>query len=139
MGARILVADDEPHVRHVLALKFRQAGYEVLLASDGREALEAAREHRPALLVCDLEMPELTGLELCRALAQDPTTAGIPAVLLTAKDFEISREQTQGTAIRLVTGKPFSPRHLLTQVGSLLRAAEQANPPTDPGANRRQP
>src|SRR5580692_265856 len=77
---KILVADDESHILHVVSLKLRNAGFEVLTAADGQEALELAQSERPDLLITDYHMPQLSGLELCQKLKQDPATARIPGI-----------------------------------------------------------
>ena len=81
----ILVADDESHIVQVLALKFRNAGHDVMEASDGEEALELVRRHRPDVVVTDMQMPFMNGIELARALLSDPETASIPVLILTAR------------------------------------------------------
>src|SRR4029078_8843285 len=77
-----LVADDESHILNVVSLKLRNAGYRVLTAQDGQEALDIATAERPDLLITDYHMPELSGLELCRRLQQDAATAGIQKIML---------------------------------------------------------
>jgi two-component system, OmpR family, alkaline phosphatase synthesis response regulator PhoP len=76
----ILVADDESHILHVVSLKLKNAGYRVLTARDGQEALEMAQQEKPDLLITDYHMPQLSGIELCRRLKQDPATSSIPAM-----------------------------------------------------------
>lgn len=110
---KALVVDDEAHIRHVVALKFRNAGFEVITGGDGEEGLRLAREHAPAVIIVDLQMPYMTGLEMCTALAQDPATASIPAIMLTARGFGLTRADTEKTIIRKVMSKPFGPRQLL--------------------------
>jgi len=117
---KILVADDESHILHVVSLKLRNAGFEVVTAVDGLEALELARQERPDLLITDYHMPELSGLELCQRLKQDPATAHIPAIMLTARGYDLESGDTQPSGILRMLSKPFSPRHLLTIVNELL-------------------
>jgi two-component system cell cycle response regulator len=107
-------------VLRVLSLKLREAGYEVDNAADGQEALELARGARPAVLVTDLHMPHLGGLDLCRALEADPATAGIPTIVLTSWDFQIREADAAGTSIRKVIAKPFSPRQVLAVIATLV-------------------
>src|SRR5438094_10387545 len=83
----ILVADDESHILHVVSLKLRNAGFTVVTASDGQEAYELAQQEHPDLLITDYHMPQLSGLELCRKLKQDPATSSIPAIMLTARGY----------------------------------------------------
>ena len=82
MAERILVIDDEAHIVQVLSLKLRNAGYEVLTASDGEEGYEVALKKQPQLIITDFQMPYMTGLELCKQLASNPATSGIPVLML---------------------------------------------------------
>jgi len=116
----ILVVDDEPHIVHVVSLKLRNAGYEVITAEDGEEALALALQRRPALIITDYQMPFMSGLELCTSLKADPTTRDIPALMLTARGFTLGREYLEQTSIVSVLSKPFSPRDVLGRVQELL-------------------
>ncbi|HOI55563.1 MAG TPA: response regulator [Phycisphaerae bacterium] len=118
--AKILIADDEAHIIHVVQLKLQNGGFDVVTAMDGREALELARRERPQLLISDLQMPILSGLELAAALYQDPQTRHLPIILLTAKGFEVDDEATARTNVRMIMTKPFSPRELLARVNELV-------------------
>ena len=117
---KILVADDESHILHVVSLKLRNAGFEVLTASDGQEALELAQTQRPDLLITDYHMPQLSGLELCQKLKQDPATAGIPTIMLTARGYQLEPKDTNQSGISRMLSKPFSPRQLLATVNEVL-------------------
>jgi len=116
----ILVADDESHILHVVSLKLRNAGFKVLTARDGQEALEVAQQQHPDLLITDYHMPELSGLELCQRLKQDAATADIPAIMLTARGYHLEPQDTQQSGILRMLSKPFSPRHLLSTVNEVL-------------------
>jgi len=118
--ARILVVDDEPHIVHVVTLKLRNAGHEVISASDGEEAFEVAREERPDLVITDFQMPYMTGLELCQALAADETTGTIPVIILTARGYALDEDDLAVGNIVDVVSKPFSPRAILGQVEASL-------------------
>jgi two-component system, OmpR family, alkaline phosphatase synthesis response regulator PhoP len=120
---KILVADDESHILHVVSLKLRNAGFEVLTAADGQEALELAISERPDLIITDYHMPQLSGLELCRKLKHDPITAKIPAIMLTARGYDLDLKDTQDSGILRMLSKPFSPRALLTTVNEVLLEA----------------
>jgi CheY-like chemotaxis protein len=122
----ILIADDETHIVHILQSKFRRAGYEVLVARNGQEALDLATLHRPDLAVTDLNMPGTDGLYFARGLAQNPQTAHIPVIMLTGRGHTLSDEQRATTHIRLVESKPFSARQLLARVQGLLGIARAA-------------
>ncbi len=119
----ILVADDETHILHVVSLKLKNAGYRVLTARDGQEALELAQQEKPDLLITDYHMPQLSGLELCRRLKQDPATSHIPAIMLTARGYELEPADTEQSGILRMLSKPFSPRHLLSTVEEVLAGA----------------
>ncbi len=117
---RILVADDESHILHVVSLKLRNAGFEVMTATDGEEALELVRSERPDLLITDFHMPHLSGLELCRKMQRRPETRDIPTILLTARGYELEPKDTLSTGICCMLSKPFSPRNLLNTVNQVL-------------------
>ena len=116
----ILVADDESHILHVVSLKLRNAGFRVLTARDGQEALEIAQQEHPDLLITDYHMPQLSGLELCQRLKQDVRTSGIPAIMLTARGYHLEPQDTEQSGILRMLSKPFSPRHLLSTVTEVL-------------------
>ena len=116
----ILVADDESHILHVVSLKLRNAGYTVVTARDGQEAFELAQQHKPDLLITDYHMPQLSGLELCQKLKQDPNTSGIPAIMLTARGYHLEPADTEKSGILRMLSKPFSPRNLLSTVNEVL-------------------
>src|SRR5580765_3731811 len=87
----VLVADDEPDVVQLVSEKLKSAGFHVQTTADGPTTLESARKNPPALLVLDLMLPGMPGLEVCRALKKDPATSRIPIIMLTAKADEIDR------------------------------------------------
>jgi two-component system, OmpR family, alkaline phosphatase synthesis response regulator PhoP len=116
----ILVADDESHILHVVSLKLRNAGFRVITARDGQEALEMAQAQHPDLLITDYHMPMLSGLELCQRLKQDARTSDIPAIMLTARGYHLEPRDTEQSGILRMLSKPFSPRHLLSTVNEVL-------------------
>src|SRR5919199_6753438 len=95
----ILVADDESHILHVVSLKLRNAGFRVVTAHDGQEALELAIQERPDLLITDYHMPQLSGLELCRRLKQDAATEAMPKIMLTARGYHLEPQDTEQSGI----------------------------------------
>lgn len=125
LGCKILVADDEDHVLRIVALKLRDAGYRVMTASNGDEALAVATTDRPDLLITDLQMPGLSGLDLCRALAgtSDDQLKAVPSILLTARSHDLERLGEPPGNLKRVISKPFSPRQLVAGVRELLREA----------------
>jgi two-component system phosphate regulon response regulator PhoB len=122
----ILVADDESHILNVVSLKLRNAGFNVLTAHDGQEALDIASSEHPDLLITDYHMPQLSGLELCHRLRNEPATASIPAIMLTARGYSLDDGDTQESGILRMISKPFSPRQLLAAVNEVLGAVPVA-------------
>lgn len=120
MGKKILVADDEPHILHVVSMKLKNAGYEVLTAMDGEEALELCTTEAPDLVITDYQMPIMTGLELCKALRASEQTKDVPAILLTARGFDLEPAEMTEAGITMVLAKPFSPREVLGHVKDVL-------------------
>ena len=133
MAHRILVVDDEAHIVQVLTFKLRNAGYDVVTAVDGEEGFEMACQDLPDLIITDFQMPYMTGLELCKALAEQDSTANIPILMLTARGYALDEEDLAIGNIKGVLSKPFSPRAVVAQVAELLEApgGDQAST-TDP-------
>ena len=120
MSNRILVVDDEAHIQHVLSLKLRNAGYEVVTASDGEEGLHVAMGVNPDLIITDLQMPYMTGTDLCRSLFERQATRDIPVIILTARGYALSDADLSNANIKEVVSKPFSPRLLIQMVERIL-------------------
>ena len=118
MSANILVADDDPHIREVIRYALGQAGMQVEEAGDGAQALTKARDMRPDLVVLDVGMPELDGLEVCRELRK---TSAVPVLFLSARDEEIDRILGLEMGGDDYVTKPFSPRELLARVKAILK------------------
>jgi DNA-binding response OmpR family regulator len=120
MAATILVVDDDPVILQLLQVNFEMEGFTVLTAADGVEGVERTRADRPDIVVSDVMMPRMSGLELVSALKGDPDTAGIPVLLLTAKaqQADVTTGLEQG-ADDYVT-KPFEPLELVDRVNRLL-------------------
>lgn len=120
MASRVLVVDDDPVIQNLLRVNFEMEGYEVIVASDGVEGLERARQDAPDVVVCDIMMPRMDGLTVARELKADPATAGIPILLLSAKAQQADVQAgTDAGADDYVT-KPFDPLNLLERVRTLL-------------------
>jgi DNA-binding response OmpR family regulator len=118
---RILVVDDEPEAVELVEFNLKQAGYDVVTATDGAEALKKARTVLPSLVVLDLMLPEVDGLEVCKMLRRDPATAAIPIVMVTAKAAEIDRILGLELGADDYVTKPFSPRELVLRLKKLLQ------------------
>jgi CheY-like chemotaxis protein len=116
----ILVVDDETHILHVVSLKLRNAGYEVVTAENGEEGFDHAVAHHPNLIITDFQMPFMTGLEMCRRLKDDSRTSDVRALMLTARGFSLPAEALEKTNIVTVLSKPFSPKEILAKVQELL-------------------
>jgi len=117
----ILICDDELFILRAVSLKLTGAGYQTLSATDGAEGLDVALREQPDMIITDCQMPQMTGIELCERLGQEPTTRNIPVVMLTGKGFELDEQETrQQLGIRALLSKPFSPRELLALVDSIL-------------------
>lgn len=125
MAKRILVVDDERHIVRLIQVNLERAGYEILTAFDGVEALEKVSQDNPDMLVLDVMMPRMDGFEVLRNLKADPRTESIPVIMLTAKaqDADIFRGWQTGVDAYLT--KPFNPRELLVFVERIFLAAEK--------------
>jgi two-component system, OmpR family, alkaline phosphatase synthesis response regulator PhoP len=123
--AKILVVDDEAHITHVVALKLRNAGHDVDTAGDGEEGFEAANSGGYDLLVTDIQMPYMTGLELAKKLSKTGATKDLPIIVLTARGYKLDSETIEGTGIRAILSKPFSPREVLSHVQEILDGGRQ--------------
>lgn len=119
-GKTILVADDDQDILELVAFRLERAGYEVLTAGDGEQALASAREHRPALAVLDVMMPKLTGYDVVKAMRAEEGTSRIPVILLTARvqEADVSRGFEAGADDYI--RKPFSPQELRARVEAIL-------------------
>ncbi len=117
---RVLVADDEVHILNVVSYKLQNAGFEVITACDGQEALELARSERPDLLLVDYQMPVLNGLEVCLQLREGPQAQQIPTIMLTARGLDVEQAELDRAGISMIIPKPFSPREVLSCVEELL-------------------
>ncbi len=123
---KILVIDDEPDAVELVEFNQKQAGFEVITAADGAEALRQGRSHLPDLVVLDLMLPEIDGLEVCKLLRHDPTTAAIPIVMVTAKAAEVDRILGLELGADDYVTKPFSPRELVLRIKKILERGRPA-------------
>jgi two-component system phosphate regulon response regulator PhoB len=120
-GDRILVVDDEPDIIALVAYHLARSGYRVSTASSGAEALQAAREERPAMIILDLMLPELSGFEVLERLRADKSLADTPVLMLTARREEPDRVQGLSLGADDYLVKPFSPQELVLRVRNILR------------------
>jgi len=127
MKHKVLIVDDEPDAVELIAFNLKGAGLDVITAADGNEALKKASQHAPDLIVLDVMLPEVDGLEVCKVLRRDRKTTGIPILMLTARAAEIDRVLGLELGADDYVTKPFSPRELVLRVKRLLRAPQPAN------------
>ena len=111
----------------LIEVNLKTAGYEVLTADDGREALQKARAAMPGLILLDIMLPEMDGLEICKALRRDPATSLIPIIMLTARATELDRVLGLELGADDYITKPFSPRELILRVKNVLKRAAAPN------------
>jgi len=119
MGRNILIAEDSPNDRQRLEKLLSDNGYLVVSAATGTQALASARQHKPDLILMDVNMPEMDGYAATRALRTDPATKDIPVVLVTAKDQKADKAWGQMLGAKGHVCKPFTDEQLLTQVRAL--------------------
>lgn len=121
MRERILVVEDEKDVREMIRLHLKAAGFDVVEAGNGAEALALAKNDPPKVILLDLMMPEMSGIEVCRALRRNPATSRIPVLMLTAKSTEEDRVMGFEVGADDYVTKPFSPRELVLRVRAVAR------------------
>ena len=121
MASRVLIVEDEPDIRGLLAFHLEREGYQVFKSNNGADALRQVRARPPDLVLLDLMLPEMDGLEVCRRLRQDPATAPLPIVMLTAKGEEVDRVLGLELGADDYIVKPFSPREVVARIRAVLR------------------
>ena len=117
---RVLVVDDDPVILELLRVNFEIEGFEVASAADGREGLERVRDHAPDIVVSDIMMPRVDGLQLLTELRKDPATAQVPVILLTAKAQNADVQQGLELGADDYVTKPFDPLELIDRVNAVL-------------------
>ena len=116
----ILIVDDEAHILQVLSLKLRNCGYSITTAVDGEDAMHQVKQNPPDLVITDVQMPYMNGLELALALSSDSATKDIPVIMLTARGHTLETSDTDIPNVREVLSKPFSPRGIAELCAQLL-------------------
>jgi len=129
-----LIVDDEPPIIDLLTYNLEQANYQVVVAGDGEQALAQARREQPDLIILDLMLPELDGLEVCRTLRRE---TDVPIIMLTARDAEVDRVVGLELGADDYVVKPFSVRELMARVKSVLRRTAPRRPDTPASARVR--
>jgi phosphate regulon transcriptional regulator PhoB len=128
MPQTILVVDDEPAIIELLSYNLEKAHYHVLVARDGMEALQIARQQRPDLIILDLMLPEMDGLEVCREIRKE---VNLPIIMLTARGEEVDRVVGLELGADDYVVKPFSVRELIARIKTVLRRVQTPSPSTD--------
>ncbi len=126
MAKKILAVDDEKHIVRLIQVNLERAGYEVVTANDGLQALEVVAKETPDLIVLDWMMPQLNGMETLKRLKQNDTTKDIPVIMLTAKSQDVDVLRGWQSGVDCYLTKPFNPMELLTFVKRIF--TEQENP-----------
>ncbi|KYZ78253.1 ArsR family transcriptional regulator [Anaerosporomusa subterranea] len=127
MSGKILIVDDELSIRELIKFNLEKAGFSVLECGDGAEALQLVKTQKPELLVLDLMLPGLDGIEVCRNLKSHRDTSGIPIIMLTAKSDEIDKVIGLEMGADDYLTKPFSPRELIARVKAVLRRSQMTS------------
>jgi two-component system alkaline phosphatase synthesis response regulator PhoP len=139
MSKKILVVDDEAVLQETIAYNLEQAGYQVITVADGVSALEAARRESPDLIILDLMLPEMDGLEVCKRLRREDATSATPIIMLTARSEEIDKVVGLEMGADDYVTKPFGRRELLARVRAHLRRSENEPAKTTPNHTDDQP
>lgn len=126
MPSRVLIVEDEPDIRDLLAFHLEREGYQVSKSRTGADALRRMRASPPDLVLLDLMLPEMNGLEVCRRLRQDPATTALPIIMLTAKGEEVDRVLGLELGADDYIVKPFSPKEVVARVRAVLRRSRAA-------------
>jgi two-component system phosphate regulon response regulator PhoB len=122
---RVLIVDDDPDIQKLVSYNLGQAGFDVATAGTGRKALETVHTHPPDLIILDLMLPDVDGMEVCRTLRQRDSSRRIPIIMLTARSEEIDRVIGFELGADDYVMKPFSPRELVLRVKSILRRTRE--------------
>ncbi len=125
MAKKILLVDDEPHIIMMLENRMKHAGFEVLTAGDGQEALIKAKKEKPDLIILDLMLPKLDGYKVCRMLKFDEKYKHIPIIMLSARAQEADKKMGDAVGADGFVTKPFEPQVLLSKVKELLKISEK--------------
>jgi DNA-binding response OmpR family regulator len=125
---RILIAEDDPDIAELVAHYLQKSGWDTHIATSGDKALAYARAHHVDLIILDLMMPGMNGLEICRALRADTTKASVPIIMLTAKANEEDRVAGLEIGADDYVAKPFSPNELVARIRALMRRSQRTAP-----------
>ena len=131
MPKHVLVVEDEPDTAELIELHLKNDGYRTTVAGDGNEALKKVHKHMPDLVILDLMIPEINGVEVCKFIRKDTATQSIPIIMCTAKTGEIDKILGLELGADDYVTKPFSPRELLLRVKNLIKRSDSSNVKAD--------
>ena len=126
MNSNILIADDEPNQLELMSFNLSNAGYSIIKATNGKEAIELIENHSPDLIILDWMMPKMSGIDVCRTLRSRSETKQIPIIILSARSEDSDKSLGLDTGADDYISKPFSPKELISRVKALLRRARPA-------------
>ena len=126
MNINILIADDEPNQLELMSFNLSNAGYSIIQATNGKEAIELIENHSPDLIILDWMMPKMSGIDVCRTLRSRSETKQIPIIILSARSEDSDKSLGLDTGADDYISKPFSPKELISRVKALLRRARPA-------------
>ena len=126
MNINILIADDEPNQLELMSFNLSNAGYSIIKATNGKEAIELIENHSPDLIILDWMMPKMSGIDVCRTLRSRSETKQIPIIILSARSEDSDKSLGLDTGADDYISKPFSPKELISRVKALLRRARPA-------------
>jgi len=127
MSAKVLIADDELYILESVSYVVRSAGMTPLTAEDGQEALRLAETEKPDLIILDVMLPKLSGLQVCQRLRENPLTRAVPILMLSARGQESDEAQGRRSGADDYMTKPFSPRRLKTRIEEMVLHHEPAD------------
>jgi DNA-binding response OmpR family regulator len=120
MGKKVLIVDDERLIRDLVTFRLESKGFEIVYAENGKQAMERLEQEQPDLLVLDIMMPEMSGIDVCRAIKSKPETRHIKVILLTARVQDTDETEGLAAGADLYLTKPFRPNNLLAKIEALL-------------------
>ena len=126
MTKQILVVDDDPLMHRLFQHHLERAGYQMISAHNGQQALDIAAKQPPHLIVMDIMMPDIDGLEALRELKKSDATKSIPVIMITANGHHISRKESESCGANILLTKPFSPLQLLNEIRRLVPPEDAA-------------
>src|SRR6266404_2571926 len=136
----VLIIDDDPQYRHIVSEILQENGWQVIEASEGDQGIALAKEHRPAVVLCDLLMPRCNGYHVCRALRGEPALRHLKIVIASGRDFDTDRQAASAEGADEYLTKPINPRQLVVLMSRILAKADSLEkPPVPAGVKAKSP